>query len=180
LVGEKMINLDAILSNVCKNDRRYGYYYFGTESDGTQTFIVTRLYLESGKEKEFDVYLNLFPERESLHMTVPIFEEGVFGNNIAAYYQFILESNAVIDGNAKIALFFWDDSNQPVIILSQDSEQVNESSLGKNLDYLFDVFIVFQPILDLAIKSLQLEFHPLARLKDNNCKFIDKLRPLLQ
>ncbi len=174
-----MADIAGILRDICRNDNRYYFQEFGLQRNNAYVYAIAKPIYISGKKEEFEANVNVFPHRNSLHIIVPLYEYGFYGDDSGSFYQLMGELSSGIEGNAKIVPYSLDQSNQPVIILSEYLHKVDKDWMRSSLNYLYDLYIFIKPILDVAVTRLRLIPDPNARLKSKHYKLINDLHRLL-
>jgi spore coat protein CotH len=174
-----MPDVAKILQDIEREDGRYYFEDFGTQRNNASVYVMARSIYIYGKHETFEVNINVFPHRNSLHIIMPLYEHGFYGDDSGAFYQLMGELSNGIEGNAQIVPYSLDQSNQPVIKLSEYLNRVDKEWFRDTLEYLYDLYIYIKPILDVAVTRLRLISDPQARIKSNHYKLLNDLQRLL-
>jgi hypothetical protein len=175
-----MHEIKRTIQRFCQMSQTYNCEELGYQTNGAYLFVMAMHVHIYGKSETFTVNINIFEQNyKSAQFIVPLYEAGVVGRDVGSFYQALGELSAGIDGNAKIVPYPYDQSNQPVIMLTEALNRLDERVLGYRLDSLFDIYISVRVELDRLIHRLGLRFDPRARLESPHYRLIDQMHESL-
>lgn len=184
--SEKGMAMDAkqvkdIAIDYCRSKSRvYKYEDRGYLNDVGYMIIIATFVRMGGKETEFQVNINIFPDENSIKFLVPLYEtnQGLVGEKIGALYQYVAEARSVIASNVSLGVYPFDGTNQLILHLHGDIDMVDRKWFDKRVEELYDTFIYFRPRLDALISFAELKFEQNARAKGYYHQLLDIIKRL--